>query len=65
VQVFWQNPQDYFLVPEDSLKKVSRIQMLKITFALGVDQVSVQTKIEVFELQILTLCDTFVDGNIR
>jgi hypothetical protein len=50
-----QNPQDYFLVPEDSLKKVHGIQMLKITLALGVDQFSMQTKIEIFELQILTL----------
>jgi hypothetical protein len=38
--------------------------MLKITFALGIDQVSVQTKIEIFEVQILTLWDIFVDGNI-
>jgi len=39
--------------------------MLKTTFALGVDQVSVQRKIEILELQILTLLDTFVDGIIR
>jgi hypothetical protein len=49
-----QNPQDYFLVPEDPITKVHRIHMLQITFALDVDQVSLQKKIEIFELQILT-----------
>jgi hypothetical protein len=38
--------------------------MLQITFALDVDQVSLQKKIEIFELQILTFWDTFVDGII-
>jgi hypothetical protein len=52
-------------MPEYLLKKIHRIHVLKITFDLDVDKVSMQTKTGIFELQILTHWDKFFDVNVR